>query len=260
MAGKFFPATALVHMEKINSRKNSYIVHLRRLGADGEYRRECGELVCDGEKLLREAISSGLQVTSVLYALDKELVAGVPGYVAPRELMEYASPLKNSPGPVFTVTLPEIPAPKSADRVIVLESVQDPGNVGTVIRAADALGLDAVILVGDCADRYSPRTVRATMGAAFRQPVIETDTERLPALLSRYGLPLFGAALHRDSVDIRHLPLSRSAVAVGNEGSGLSDKLLSICNRSVIIPISPCSESLNAAMAATIIMWEMIRK
>lgn len=259
MAGKFFPATALVLMEKITSRKNPIIGHIRRLAADGEYRRACGEFVCDGEKLLREALASGMRVTAVLGAREAGQAAGAALYLAPEELVAYASPLKASPGPVFTVRIPEIPAPERIARAIVLENVQDPGNVGTVIRAADALGVDAVVLTGDCADLYAPRTARATMGAVFRQPVFRTDAGGLPAFLARYGLPLYGAALRDDAVDIRRLPLHNAAVAVGNEGSGLSECLISLCEKTLIIPLSPRSESLNAAMAATIVMWEMVR-
>lgn len=247
-------------MERITSRKNPYIVHLRSLAADGDYRRACGEFVCDGEKLLREAISSGMGVTSVLGSTEEAQAAGGRFYNAPPELVEYASPLKNSPGPVFTVRIPEIPPKGRPNNAVVLENVQDPGNVGTIIRAADALGIDAVVLVGDCADLWSPRTSRATMGAVFRQPVIETDLDGLPELLARFGLPLIGAALCEGAADIRDLDAENFAVAIGNEGSGLSEKLLSLCEKTLIIPMSPHSESLNAAMAATIVMWEMKRK
>ncbi len=247
-------------MEKISSRKNQYIVHIRRLAADGDYRRECGEFVCDGEKLLHEAVSSGMRVTSVLGVEDIVPPAGASAYVAPPALVEYASALKNSPGPVFTVGIPEIRVPNRPGRVIVLENVQDPGNVGTVIRAADALGVDVVALVGDCADLYSPRTVRGTMGAVFRQPVVRIGLDELHGFLSSRGLRLFGAALREGAEDIRAVSLAGAAVAIGNEGSGLSEGLLSLCDKSIVIPMAPWSESLNAAMAATIVMWEMVRK
>ena len=171
--------------------------------------------------------------------------------------MGYASPVKNSPGPVFTVRLPERRTPERVDCAIVLESVQDPGNVGTVIRTANALGVGAVILTGDCADPTSPRCVRSTMGAAFRQYVIETDMPGLEQLLRKWELPLFGAALRSDARDIRQAQLERAAVAVGNEGHGLSGELMELCDGAVIIPMVPGSESLNAAMAGTIIMWEL---
>ena len=218
-------------MERITSRKNGYIAYLRRLASEGALRRERGETVLDGEKLLGEALSSGCEVTSVL--------------------SDEARP------PVFTVRLPERRAPERVDCAVVLESVQDPGNVGTVIRTANALGVGAVILTGGCADPASPRCVRATMGAAFRQYVAETDLAGLAELLRAWDLPLYGAALAPGARDIREAHLERAAVAIGNEGHGLSAGLMELGAGAVIIPMAPGSESLNAAVAGAIVMWEL---
>ena len=239
-------------MERITSRKNGYIAYLRRLASEGALRRERGETVLDGEKLLGEALSSGCEVTSVLSdeaRPPERLPEGAKLYCAPAELVGYASPVKNSPGPVFTVRLPERRAPERVDCAVVLESVQDPGNVGTVIRTANALGVGAVILTGGCADPASPRCVRATMGAAFRQYVAETDLA--------WDLPLYGAALAPGARDIREARLERAAVAIGNEGHGLSAGLMELGAGAVIIPMAPGSESLNAAVAGAIVMWEL---
>lgn len=250
----------MLKMERISSRKNGYIAYLRQLASDGALRRDSGETVLDGEKLLGEALASGCEVTSLLAAegsLPGRVPEGARLYAAPPELVAYASPVKNSPGPVFTVRLPERRAPERVESAVVLESVQDPGNVGTVIRTANALGVDAVILAGDCADTTSPRCVRATMGAAFRQSVVEADLPGLARLLGGWDLPLYGAALAEGALDIRSAELSRAAVAIGNEGHGLSPELLGLCTGRVIIPMAPGSESLNAAVAAAIVMWEL---
>lgn len=248
-------------MEKITSRKNQYIARLRRLASDGDERRSCGETVLDGMKLLGEALANGARVTSVLCIGEapKGLSPDTKLYCADAELVEYASPVKNSAGPVFTVALPRVEVPGKPRRVIVLEAVQDPGNVGTVIRAAAALGADAAVLVGDCADLTSPRVMRASMGACFRFPVLTVGLDGLGALLEAWGLPLYGAALLPESEDIRAVPLDACAVAVGNEGRGLSGGLLSMCAKKIIIPMDARSESLNAAMAASLIIWEMVR-
>lgn len=249
-------------MEKLTSRKNAHIAQLRRLSADGAYRRETGLFVLDGQKLLREAQESGAAVTSVLWADGPaaEAPAGAAQFVAPRALLAYASPLRESPGPVFTVRIPPARLPERASRVLVLENVQDPGNVGTAVRSAAAFGADAVLLLGDCADLYAPRTARATMGAVFRQCAAAVTPETLTRLLDGWGLPLYGAALSRDARDIREANLTRAAVAVGNEGTGLSEALLALCAGRLIIPMAPGSESLNAGMAATVILWEMARR
>lgn len=248
-------------MEHITSRKNNYIRHLRSLAGERAYRRQRGEYLCDGMKLLREALAAGAEITSILCreSLPAEPLPDVPVYIAPEELFRYVSPMEESPGPLFTVRMHPSAFAKAPERVIVLENIQDPGNVGTVLRTAAAMGADAVVLTGACADIYNPKAVRATMGAIFRQRVVQTDLAGLRELLQTWQLPLYGAALSNTAADIRSVSLQRSAVAVGNEGKGLSPGMLDACDRHIIIPMAPGSESLNAAVAAAVILWEMRR-
>ena len=249
-------------MEHITSRKNRIIAHLKELSQDGAYRRSSGEFVCDGEKMLREALNFGAEVNCVLWANEAlfKVSESIAQYSCPPDLMQYVSPLKNSAGPVFSVRIPRANEEiEKALTAIVLENVQDPGNVGTVIRTADAMGTDIVILVGDCADLYNPKTVRATMGGIFRQKSIETDLDGLADYVNQNKLKLYGAALSDSAEDIRNINLEGAAVAIGSEGRGLSDKLLKCCNEQLIIPMRPDCESLNAAVAASIVMWEMSR-
>ncbi len=249
-------------MDRITSRKNAFIMQLRALASDAEARREQGAFVCDGLKLLGEAVENGAEILSVLWkeggALS-EIDCPVQA-VAPAELFDHASPMKNSPGPLFTVRIPVDPKDGKIENAIILENVQDPGNVGTVLRTASAFSIGAVVLTGDCADLYSPKTVRATMGAVFRQRVLRLDRSELPAWLEEHGLPLYGAALSKDAQDLRGLDLTHAAVAVGSEGQGLSPELLALCRGEVIIPMDARSESLNAAVAASVLMWEMARE
>lgn len=247
-------------MEKITSRKNALIRHMRSLSSDTAYRKQQGEYVLDGVKLLQEAMRFGAKVSAVIWADDaKFAVSGATEYTAPKELVEYASPLKNSPGPVFTVTIPEQTLPEHPHKVIVLEHVQDPGNVGTVIRTANALGMDAVVLTGNCASVFGAKTARAAMGALFRQCVLEMTQEETANWLHEHGLRLYGAALSDRAVDVRQVPLQQAAIVVGSEGKGLSDEMLRLCDGEVIIPMQPDSESLNAGVAASILMWELAR-
>ena len=236
-------------------------MRLRALATDAALRRETGETVLDGVKLLGEAVASGAEVTGLLCAEGyvPQSLPDCPAYVAPPELVGYASPVKNSPGPVVSVRLPEPAPPVRARNAVVLENMQDPGNVGTLIRTANALGMDAVILAGDCADRSSPRAVRASMGAAFRQYVRRCSVGELPAVLAELGLKLYGAALSDTALDLRSVGLDGCAVAIGNEGHGLSRELLDVCAGTLIIPMQPGSESLNAAAAGAVVMWEMAR-
>lgn len=247
-------------MEKITSRKNQIISRLKKLSTDAEYRRESGEFVCDGIKTLKEALAANMTVTTVLYKGETEQSENFPKgcevYCAPDDLFDYASPLKNCPGPLFTVKMPEhFAAPVT--NAVVLENLQDPGNVGTVIRTANAFGIDAVILVGDCADLYNPKTVRASMGAIFRQRVMRLNASELKALCLNAGLTLYGAALSDTAWNIGEVSLLNAAVAIGSEGRGLSKDFLNLCDGQIIIPMKPCAESLNAAIAAAVVMWEM---
>ena len=248
-------------MEQITSRKNPYIQHLRALGRDRSYRRQTGEFLCDGRKLLAEAIACGAEITGVLWEEEPNvrLDGGVREYRAPKELLQYVSAMENSPGPLFTVRMKEPTGMERPQRILVLENLQDPGNVGTVLRTAAAFRSGLVVLCGSCADPYNPKCVRASMGAIFRQNFAEWDVAELCRRLEEWQLPLYGAALHREAVDIRELALANAAVAVGNEGNGLSEEILARCHKRLIIPMDPNSESLNAAVAASVILWEMSR-
>ena len=247
-------------MEILTSRKNAFIRHIRRIASDSAYRREQEETICDGMKTLQEALTYGAEIRSVLW---KDNAREIPElrcesqYIAPAELFDYASPMMNSPGPLFMVRIHKCVCPDKLSNAMILEGVQDPGNVGTVIRTANAFGIDAVILTGDCADLYHPKTVRATMGAVFRQKVFQMELDQLVYFLKEQRLPLYAAALSEESVDIRTVSLKNAAVAVGSEGRGLSACLLEKSDKQIIIPMRPDSESLNAAVAASVLMWEM---
>lgn len=249
-------------MDRITSRKNTVITHLRALGAESAYRVASGEYLCDGYKLLDEAVKSGAAITSILWKEGgaRAEIACDRQYSAPPELFDYASPMKNSPGPLFSVRRGVWGTSDPVRSAIVLENVQDPGNVGTVLRTASAFSVDAVVLVGDCADCFSPKTVRATMGAIFRQRVLTLPHEELAPWLKEQGLKLYGAALSERATDVRKVNITHSAIAVGSEGHGLSRELLALCDGEIIIPMDARSESLNAAVAASVLMWEMARK
>jgi TrmH family RNA methyltransferase len=217
--------------------------------------------LCDGQKLLKEAAAAHMEIMTVLWkengSPEKETTAA-NHFLAPEDLFDYASPMINSPGPLFTVTFPVKPEKFSPHCALVLENVQDPGNVGTVIRTANAFGIDAVVLVGACADPYHPKTVRATMGAVFRQQILCLEhPEELKTAVKAWNLPLYGAVLSERAQSVLNCELAESAVAVGSEGRGLSAGLRDLCDGEIIIPMQPESESLNAAVAASVLMWEM---
>ena len=250
-------------MTEIKSRKNPVIGHIRKLNEKRSYRYECGEFVCDGRKLYREALSAGAKITSVLLeenSTDVEIPAGAKAYVVDAEMLRYASRLETPTDMLFTCAMPADTMPRElSGSVLVLDGVQDPGNVGTILRTAEAFSVDCVALLEGCADPYNPKTVRSTMGAVFRQKFFSTDLETLKAALERSAMPLYASALSERAVSVLDADLKNAAVAVGSEGQGLSRRLLDMCRGEIIIPMNPESESLNAAVAASVLMWEMYR-
>lgn len=249
------------YMQIISSRKNSIVRRFIDLAKSPSTRRNEREYVCDGQSLLKEAIEFGCAVKTVLWkeTADFELPEGIEQFIAKADVFEYASPLVDSRGPLFTVAMPDMPETIGGGRVIALENVQDPGNVGTVIRTANALGFETVILVSNCADLYNPKTIRATMGAIFRQHVLRMSIDELKPALAEAGLLLCGAALTDNAADLRDIDIKKYCPIIGSEGRGLSREMLDICDREIIIPMRENSESLNAAVAAAIIMWESAR-
>ena len=250
--------------ERITSRKNPLLVGLRRLAGSRSARREQGLYLGDGVKLLEEAVRWGAALDTVvavpglpLPALDKK----VRVVEVPEDVMASISPMQAPQGALFLCGIPrqETPDTLPGGRYLVLDGLQDPGNVGTIWRTADAFGADGLILVNGCADPWNPKTVRATMGACFRLPVLEVEQEELLPLLERSRLPLYATALRSDTVDIRTADLSRSAVVIGSEGRGVCGSLLAASRGTVKIPMRPRCESLNAAAAAAVVLWEMAR-
>ncbi|MBQ7713437.1 MAG: RNA methyltransferase, partial [Oscillospiraceae bacterium] len=182
-------------VETIASRHNALLTRLRKLAASRAYREECGEYLGDGVKLLQEAVKWRAPLQTVLLSEGvepPELPDGVRVARVSAELMRSVSPSETPQGALFTARL-ERPAPPDkldGTRYLVLDGVQDPGNVGTILRTADAFDCDGVFLVNACADLYNPKTVRATMGAIFRQTVWRCAPDALAALLRASGIPL----------------------------------------------------------------------
>ena len=252
-------------METITSRQNPLCTHLRKLSSSAAYRRQCGEFLCDSPKLLQEALLWGSELHTVVVTAGTEappLPKGVRLVEVPADVMRSVSPMETPQGTLFTCAIHTEPLPEmlAGRRYVVLDTLQDPGNVGTILRTADAFHADGMFLVNGCANLYNPKTLRATMGAVFRCPVWTVGVEELSALLKRSGIPLYGAALREDTLDARQADYSRCAIAIGSEGRGLTEDVLALCDRTIKIPMSEHCESLNAAAAATVLLWEAARK
>jgi len=250
--------------ERITSRTNALMVHIRKLGSSRSHRSECGEFLGDGVKLLEEAVRWGARLTAVVHTPGvplPELGEDVRKVEVPAELMRSISPMESPQGVLFLARqgTQEPPERLTGRRYLALEGVQDPGNVGTILRTADAFGADGLFLLPGCADLWNPKTVRASMGAVFRLPAWSCPLSRLRELAAQAGLPLLGAALRADAVDVRQADLTRAVALVGSEGRGLSAEALAACACAVRIPMEERCESLNAAAAAAVLLWEGFR-
>ncbi len=257
--------------EVITSRANPLCTHFRKLASSRAYREETGEFLCDSPKLLREAELWGGEIHAILYTEGADLYAfndaGKDGLIrkvrVSESVMEAVSPMKTPQGVVFSCRWsPErlrLPNQMEPGRCLVLDGVQDPGNVGAILRTADAFDCGPVFLLPGCADLYSPKTLRAAMGVQFRRLIYQCTLGELDALLKGAGIPLYATALREDTVDVRDAGLAGCAVVIGSEGRGVSQEVLTLCEKTIKIPMSPRCESLNAAVAAAVVLWEMAR-
>lgn len=245
-------------MMRITSRKNPLLQQVRRLLTSKKEREATGIFVADGTKLLKEAVQwyEGLQTVILSDGVEADLPATVQVVTVPQDVMASVSPMEAPQGALFLCRLPEKKAFAPKPGMLLLDGIQDPGNIGTILRTADALEIPVALLEG-CADPYNHKTVRASMGAVFRAPVQQTTWQEAEAACAAAGIPVAVTALSDRAVDIREGKLSEACVVIGSEGQGVRKEILASAQRELIIPMNPRCESLNAAVAASIVMWQM---
>jgi TrmH family RNA methyltransferase len=231
---------------------NPQVQRLRRLLGRRSSRRDEGAFVVEGATLIGEAVRAGWSVEMQFVAVGAEPLPGLPTrWLAPGVLERVAS--TEAPQRVMAVvTLPAPTAVLGHTLVVLCVGVADPGNLGTILRSAEAAGFDAVALTPGSVDPYAPKTVRASAGAIFHVPVL-LDVEP-----SDLGLPLVGTSSHRGTPYTEADLQGPLAVVVGNEAHGVHEDLP--IDRWVTIPHAGRSESLNAAMATTVVVFESLRQ
>ena len=246
--------------ERISSRKNPLLQQVKKLLTSRAERRKTGLFVGDGVKLLEEAVKYGAELQTVI--LSEGIEAAVPEGVrtvrVPEDVMASISPMEAPQGAMFLAKIPAQQDFQPKKGMLILDGVQDPGNIGTILRTADAMDVSVVLLDG-CADPWSWKVVRSTMGAAFRAPVFQAGWEEVLGKCREAGIPIGVTALSDRAVDIRSADLSEMALVIGSEGRGVRKEVLENADRELIIPMNPHCESLNAAIAAAIVMWEIRR-
>ena len=248
-------------MEHITSLKNAKVTTWKSL-KDRKGRKETGCFLVEGRKMVEEALVSAFPVEAVLVDADRtaefRLPADVPVFSMPGHVLAAVCDTKTPQGIAAVVRITEVEL--KGQRLVAMDGVQDPGNVGTIIRTADAAGFEGVILSSQCADVFSPKVLRATMGSIFRMGIRVTDD--LPGVLSR--MVEEGASVLSSQLDgepfYRRSPLNdRFVLVIGSEGNGVTDEVKAIATHKVKLPMRGGAESLNAAVAAGIMMYELTR-
>ena len=244
--------------ERITSRKNPLLQQVKKLLSSRKAREEAGLFVSDGTKLLQEAVKYYPGLETVI--LSDGIQAQVPDHVrivrVPEDVMASVSPMQSPQGALFLCRLPEKQAFNPERGMLLLDGIQDPGNLGTILRTADALQVPVVLLEG-CADPYSHKVVRSSMGAVLRTAVIQASWSQVQEACREAGIPLAVTALSPRAKDLRQADLGQMAVVIGSEGQGVRQEILTSADAELIIPMNAHCESLNAAVAATIVMWQM---
>lgn len=246
-------------MEHITSLKNPKVTAWKAL-KDRKGRRESGCFLVEGRKMVEEALASSFDVETVLVQEGMELPDGLtmPVYELPAHVLAAVCDTKTPQGIAAVVRMKEQSA--LGKHIVVLDGVQDPGNVGTIIRTADAAGLDGVLLSTQCADVFSPKVLRATMGSIFRMNLRTTDD--LPGELTKLrekGYSILSSQLDGTPFYEREKVAEQFALIIGNEGNGVSEQVQQTATHRVRLPMRGGAESLNAAIAAAIMMYELMR-
>ena len=246
--------------EYITSRKNPLLQQVKKLLSSRKARQEAGLFVSDGTKLLQEAIRwwPGLETVILSEGVETDIPEGVRTVTVPKDVMETISPMQTPQGALFLCRLPAEKAFAPKPGMLLLDGIQDPGNLGTILRTADALQIPVALLEG-CADPYSHKVVRASMGAVLRRDVIRSSWAEAEEACRAAGIRIGVTALSDRASDIRKADLKDMAVVIGSEGQGVRQQILASADAELIIPMNAHCESLNAAVAATIVMWELAR-
>lgn len=261
-------------MEFISSKENKRLKNVKKLISSAAARCEQGLFTAEGLRLCEDALRSGVKVDCAYFSEEfaekhgdfvaRAQKAAGDCFLLKNSIFSALCDTKTPQGVLFVIktldkTL-DFDTMKKNGNIVALENVQDPTNLGTILRSAEAFGVDGVVLSRDCCDIYAPKVIRGSMGAVFRQPFAVVDD--LPAFIrafNEFGTS-YAAVLDRDSKSLCDCDFSaKTLCAVGNEGNGLSEAVVSACSHKVFIPMKGGAESLNVAAAASILIWEMIK-
>ncbi|MCT3097888.1 TrmH family RNA methyltransferase [Lactococcus lactis] len=252
-------------MEIISSKDNKKIKEARKL-LTKKYRKN--SYLIEGFHLLEEALKAGRSIKQIFVEENKltkltgmigseKLLTDLSVNLVSKEVLKSLADSESPQGLIAEVTKIEEVIDFSAAKFLLLENVQDPGNVGTMIRTADAAGFSAVILLGETADIYSPKVMRSMQGSNFHLPLVRMAKEDCFAQLKKAGISILTTTLSANSVSYKIINEPHFALIMGNEGAGVSDEAVKAADKLVHIDMPGQAESLNVAVAAGILMFSL---
>ncbi len=247
---------------RIESRSNETVKRVRSLSSR-KGRLEHGVHLIEGRKLLQEAIASGMTLSEAFFEEGHELEmealpAGVATYTVTRSVMEAVCDTSTPQHVCATVKTPSLELPQSYPKglLVALDTVQDPGNLGTILRTADAMGACGVLLSEGCADPFSPKCIRAAMGSTYHLPLWRGKLKEALQTLHHDGYCCICG--HLQGQEVLPHPTDRCVIVIGNEGNGVAGEIAALCVL-VRLPMYGRAESLNASMAAGLLMYEVAK-
>lgn len=259
-------------MQVISSKDNELIKHIKKL-KDKKYRDENNEYIIEGVKLVEEAVKEKAKIKEIIICEDTTRTYEIPTHVmleiAKYECIYVTDKIFNS---ITQVTNPqgimaivekkseEMDIDFSQDIIIALDDVQDPGNLGTILRTVDSIGLNQIIVSKGTADAFNSKVVRSTMGAIFRVKVIEVENlvEAIKQI-KKHHFKLLVTSLQTDN-SIYDINFNKKIIVIGNEANGVSEDIQNMADEKAKIPMLGKTESLNASVAAGIVMYEYVRQ
>jgi TrmH family RNA methyltransferase len=267
------PVSDSARLRRVEGRHNALVKELRQAFGRGELTAS-SECAVEGFRIVEEAVRSGLKCRAVFFSESAEPRAArllpqigshVETLLLPDKLFASAVPSQTPQGVaalvhIKTFSLADILDSSSPGPLLVIAGVQDPGNLGTILRSAEAFGAKGVLVAEGTVSAYNSKVVRASAGSVFRVPIAKVQLESLPQTLRERGIRLVATSSHK-GVPLQEADLSGdAAIFVGNEGAGIDKKLLGKMDELLMIPHSPRVESLNAGIAASIILYERARQ
>lgn len=258
-------------MQRITSKDNSIIKHIKRL-KEKKYRAEYGEYIVEGLKLIKEAVQESAEIkyivvcdgcdnSEIIESHLKYEMARIDFIYVPQNIFKMISDVENPQGVLAVIrkkTIDEINIKE--ELILALDDIQDPGNLGTILRTADSVGLKQILVSKDTADCFNPKVVRSTMGAIFRVNVIECEDLKhtLKELQNKEYKVMITSLKAKNS--IYNTDYKKKVIVIGNEANGVSKEILNIADEKVIIPMLGKTESLNASVATGVILYEYVRQ